>query len=113
LPTFTGAFNLSPFFSWEGYVIEEVLAAVQPDEAYFWATHQGAEIDLVLRKNGRMFGVECKRTDAPRMTPSMRIALDDLQLESIAVVYPGTKRFSIAPCVEAVPLHEVWQNGIR
>lgn len=99
--------------SWEGYVIEEVLAAVQPDEAYFWATHQGAEIDLVLRKDGRMFGVECKRTDAPKMTPSMRIALDDLQLESIAVVYPGTKRFSIAPSVEAVPLHDVWQNGIR
>lgn len=98
--------------SWEGYVIEEVLAAVQPDEAYFWATHQGAEIDLVLRKHGRMFGVECKRTDVPRMTPSIRIALDDLQLESITVVYPGTQRFSIAPSVEAVPLHEVWQNGI-
>ena len=98
--------------SWEGYVIEEVLAAVQPDEAYFWATHQGAEIDLVLRKNGRMFGVECKRTDAPRMTPSMRIALDDLQLESITVVYPGTKRFSIAASVEAVPLHDVWQGSI-
>lgn len=51
-------------------------------------------------------------TDVPRMTPSIRIALDDLQLESIAVVYPGTQRFSIAPSVEAVPLHEVWQNGI-
>ena len=93
--------------SWEGYVIEEVLAAIRPDEAYFWATHQGAEIDLVLRKDGRLFGIECKRTDAPRLTPSMRIALDDLKLESITVVYPGTKRFSIAANVEAVPLHEV------
>ena len=96
--------------SWEGYVIEEVLDAVRPDEAYFWATHQGAEIDLVLRKNGKMFGVECKRTDAPCMTPSIRIALDDLKLERIAVVYPGDKRFPVAPDVEAIPLCEV-PNG--
>jgi predicted AAA+ superfamily ATPase len=93
--------------SWEGYVIEEVLHAVRPDEAFFWATHQGAEIDLVLRVNGKMLGVECKRTDAPRMTPSIRIALEDLKLEAIAVVYPGSKRFSIAPGVEAVPLSDV------
>jgi len=98
--------------SWEGYVVEEVLAAVQPDEAYFWATHQGAEIDLVLRKNGRLLGVECKRTDAPRLTPSLRIALDDLGLERIAVVYPGAKRFPVTSAVEAVPLHEVWQGGV-
>ena len=98
--------------SWEGYVIEEVLAAVRPDEAYFWATHQGAEIDLVLRKDGRMFGVECKRTDTPRLTPSTRIALADLELEAIAVVYPGTKRFSIAPAVEAIPLREVPAGGL-
>src|SRR5262249_20936341 len=51
-----------------------------------------------------MLGVECKRVDAPRMTPSIRIALDDLQLERIAVVYPGTLRYQIADRVEAVPL---------
>ena len=93
--------------SWEGYVIEAVLNAVRPDEAFFWATHQGAEIDLVLRINGKLLGVECKRTDAPGMTPSIRIALDDLKLEAIAVVYPGSRRFSIAQGVEAVPLSEV------
>lgn len=98
--------------SWEGYVLEEALAALQPDEACFWGTHQGAEIDLVVRRNGRMLGVECKRTDAPRMTPSLRIALDDLHLESIAVIYPGTKRYSIAPRIEAVPFGEIWGSGI-
>jgi hypothetical protein len=98
--------------SWEGYVIEEVLAAVRPDEAYFWATYQGAEIDLVLRKDERMYGVECKRTDTPHLTPSTRIALADLGLEAIAVVYPGTKRFSIAPAVEAIPLREVPAGGL-
>ena len=90
--------------SWEGFVIEEVLALVQPDEAYFWATHQGAEIDLVLRRQGRLFGIECKRADAPRITQSIRIALEDLGLERVAIVYPGRKRFRIAPSVEAVPV---------
>ena len=90
--------------SWEGYVIEESLKVVEPEEAFFWATHQGAEIDLVLIKAGHMLGVECKRVDAPRLTPSMRIALDDLKLERIAVVYPGAKRFPLADRVEAVPL---------
>ncbi len=98
--------------SWEGYVIEEVLDVVRPDEAFFWATHQGAEIDLILRINGKMFGVECKRTDAPGMTPSIRIALDDLKLEAIAVVYPGDKRFPIAPGVNAIPLREVLNGAL-
>lgn len=98
--------------SWEGYAIEEVLAAEQPDEAYFWATHQGAEIDLVLRKDGRLRGVECKRTDTPKMTPSLRIAVDDLELERIAVVYPGNRRFAIASNIEAVPLHDIWTTGV-
>jgi hypothetical protein len=93
--------------SWEGYVIEEVLTAVQPDEAWFWATYQGAEIDLLLRKNGRMVGVECKRIDAPRMTPSIRTALTDLNLDKVIVVYPGDKRFILADRVEALPLKDL------
>ncbi len=98
--------------SWEGYVIEEVIKAAGPDEAYFWATHQGAEIDLLLRSGDRMFGVECKRVDAPAMTPSMRIALEDLELERIAVVYPGPQRYAIAERVEAVPLPAI-REGMR
>lgn len=98
--------------SWEGYVIEETLKAVQPDEAYFWATHNGAEIDLVLVKDGRMFGVECKRVDAPKLTPSMRIALEDLKLKQLAVVYPGTRRYSLAERVNAVPV-EALKDGAK
>lgn len=93
--------------SWEGYVVEEVLSAVRSDAAYFWATHQGAEIDLVLVKDGHLYGVECKRVDAPAFTASMRIALSDLQLERIAVVHPGTQRFALADRVEAVPMSAV------
>jgi predicted AAA+ superfamily ATPase len=93
--------------SWEGYVIEEAIRAVDPDEAFFWATHNGAEIDLLLRKNGRLFGVECKRADAPKLTPSMRIALADLKLERISVVFPGQRRYSLADRVSAVPLADL------
>ncbi len=89
--------------SWEGFVIEQLLTLIEPDESYFWATHQGAEIDLVLRKHGRWLGMECKRTDAPRMTRSMTTALDDLHLEKIVVIYPGQKRFPIGRSVEAIP----------
>lgn len=93
--------------SWEGYAVEEVLKALRPGEAYYWATHQGAEIDLVLFKRGRRIGVECKRMDAPVLTPSMRIALADLKLDELHVVYPGEKRYALTRKVEVVPLTEL------
>jgi hypothetical protein len=89
--------------SWEGCVIEEILRATEPDSAHFWATHQGAELDLLLELHGHRFGVECKRVDAPRLTSSMRIALEDLQLERLAVIYPGPHRYTLADRVEAIP----------
>ncbi len=100
--------------SWEGYVVEETIKAVSPDEVFFWATHQGAEIDLILRKDGKMFGVECKRTDAPKLTPSLQIALEDLKLDKITVIYPGSMRYPISQKVEAVPLHALtqWSQSI-
>lgn len=96
--------------SWEGFVIEQILMMEPHDDAYFWATHQGAEIDLVLRRGNRLLGVECKRADAPRLTPSIRIALEDLGLERIAVIYPGNKRFPLSDNVEAIPLDELGQG---
>lgn len=99
--------------SWEGYAIEEVLAAVQPDDAYFLATYQGAELDLLLFKNGRRLGVEVKRMDAPRLTPSMHIALEDLNLEQLVVVYPGPKAYALAERVRVVPITRLAQSGAR
>ena len=93
--------------SWEGYAVEEVLKALQPDEAYYWATYSGAEIDLVLFKRSRRIGVECKRADAPTLTPSMRIAMADLKLDELLVVYPGDKRYSLAAKIDAVPLAQL------
>ena len=93
--------------SWEGYAVEEVLKALRPDEAFFWATHQGAELDLLLFQRGRRLGVECKRMDAPKLTPSMRIAMSDLKLDRLVVVYPGTTHYNLAVNVEVVPLAEL------
>jgi len=97
--------------SWEGFVIEQVLASEPHDEACFWGTHQGAEIDLLLRRGDRLLGVECKRADAPKLTPSMRIALEDLGLERLAVVYPGAQRYPLSEQVEVVPLATLAQPG--
>jgi predicted AAA+ superfamily ATPase len=97
--------------SWEGFAVEEVLKALRPDEAYYWATHQGAEIDLVLFKHGRRIGVECKRMDAPTLTSSMRIALHDLKLDRLVVVYPGDRRYALADRVEVIPLVELVAAG--
>ena len=97
--------------SWEGFVIEQVLATEPHDEAWFWATHQGAEIDLLLRRGDRLLGVECKRADAPRLTPSIRIALEDLGLDRVAIVYPGARRYSLSEAVAAVPLATLAKPG--
>lgn len=97
--------------SWEGYIIEEVIKVVQPEEAYFWATHNGAELDLFMLKDGRRLGVECKREDAPRLTPSMRIAMEDLELDHLTVVYPGDRPYPLGDRVTVVPLEEVAAEG--
>lgn len=90
--------------SWEGYAIEEALKLVAPDAAYFWATHQGAELDLLLMCGGRRYGVEVKRQDAPTLTRSMRIALNDLRLDHLTVLYPGARRYELAARVTVLPL---------
>ena len=93
--------------SWEAFALEQMLRIAAPDEAWFWATHGGAELDLFMLKDGRRVGVEFKRMDAPRLTPSMRTALHDLRLDALYAVYPGTRRYALAEKVEAVPLAEL------
>ena len=93
--------------SWEGFLLEQVLHHAQPREAYFWATHQGAELDLLMFKHGRRVGVEFKLADAPRLTPSMRIAMTDLKLDRLLVVYPGNKPYNLAPEVDVVPAERI------
>ncbi len=93
--------------SWEGYIIEEILKVAGQDEAYFWATHGGAELDLLLIRDGRRIGVEIKRADAPALTPSMRVAMTDLQLEKLVVLHPGAKAYPLAPGISTLPAHRL------
>ena len=90
--------------SWEGYAIEEALKLVEPDDSYFWATHGGAELDLLIFKNGRRYGIEVKHQDAPTLTASMRTALADLQLDHLTVLYPGSRDYALAERVTVMPL---------
>jgi uncharacterized protein len=97
--------------SWEGFALEQVLQLAAPDEAYFWATHAGAELDLLMLKDGRRVGVEFKRSDAPHLTPSMTTAMKDLRLDALYVVYPGTRRYALRAAVEVVPLAALLSTG--
>jgi hypothetical protein len=89
--------------SWESFVIEQLLQAFDIDTAYFWATHQGAELDLLLMRGSRRIGVEIKRGDAPSLTASMRAALTDLRLDKLWVIYPGEQRYALRERVTVLP----------
>ena len=91
--------------SWEGFVMEELIRGLEPDEAYFWATHTGAELDGLFVKQGRRLGIEIKRADAPRLTPSMRHALSDLSLDLLWVIYPGSQPYALHDKVQVLPLN--------
>lgn len=93
--------------SWEGFALEQVLRFAQPHEAYFWATHGGAELDLLMLRGTHRVGVEFKFADAPGITKSMRVAIDDLKLDALYIVYPGEQRFELEPGIELVPLSAV------
>jgi predicted AAA+ superfamily ATPase len=92
--------------SWEGFAIEEICRVLElvDGEVFFWGTHGGAEIDLVVRKEGKLFGFEFKATEKPSVTKSMTIALKDLGLERIFLVYPGEMRFELKEGMEAIGL---------
>ena len=92
--------------SWEGFCIQEVIARLgaREREVFFWATHSGAELDLVVVRGTRRLGFEIKRSDAPTLTPSMRHALIDLELDRLDVIYPGEDTYPLAPRVRAVAM---------
>ena len=88
--------------SWEGFALEQILRAYPGVDAYFYAIHSGSELDLYF-PNLRL-GIEVKYQDAPRLTRSMRIAMDDLKLTELRVVYPGAREYEMADGIRAVPL---------
>jgi len=93
--------------SWEGYVIEQVLQILRPSEAYFWAVHSSAELDLLFFYNGKRYGMEVKFSEAPEITHSMHTALHDLELSHLWVIYPGVEVYQVEKNISVLPLQKV------
>jgi uncharacterized protein len=93
--------------SWEGLALEQVLQTVKPPQAFFWATHNGAELDLFFLLRGRRYGMEFKFVEAPKVTKSMHIALEDLHLNRLWIVYPGRQRYPVDEKISVWPLAEI------
>lgn len=96
--------------SWEGFVIEQILMKATGWQPWFWATHGGAELDLLLIRGNRRLGLECKYTETPRATRSMHVALRDLRLDEITVIYPGHHTFPLADKIIARPLPDAGER---
>lgn len=99
--------------SWEGFCLEQTLIAHGQREAYFYRTQRGAELDLMLVRRGHRWGFEFKCTDAPRTTKSMHIAIADLGLEHLWVVYPGSLEYALGEKITALPLSSVGGLELR
>ena len=102
--------------SWEGFALDCVCRALgkEDTELFFWHTHGGAELDLFWQSGGKNWGVEFKYEDAPRLTRSMKTAMDDLQLTGLWVVYPGKSSYALAKHIQVLPLSEIgitWNYG--
>ncbi len=94
--------------SWEGFAMECTIGMLRNliPEAYFWRTHGGAEVDLFWRHGGRSWAIEFKYVDAPRKTRSMQIAVQDLELEHLWIIYPGSETYALGGKITALPLVE-------
>jgi uncharacterized protein len=93
--------------SWEGFALEQILHIFEPNQAYFWGVHSGAELDLVFPFKGKLFGFEVKFSEAPLVSASMHKAVEELKLEKLYVIYPGRHSFPVAERITAYPLREI------
>ena len=93
--------------SFEGFAIEQLVEAFEAGGACFWGTHGGAELDLLVTRGGRRYGFECKLADAPGTTRSMRVALHDLELAHLFVVYPGDEAYPLDDRISVLPVADI------
>lgn len=98
--------------SWEGFVLNQVAHRLKAhfQECYYWATHAGAELDLVIVRGSRRLGFEIKRTSSPKVTPSMKQALSDLKLQSLDVIHAGKETFPLSKNIRALAFSRLLQD---
>ncbi|MBI4675632.1 MAG: ATP-binding protein [Chloroflexi bacterium] len=99
--------------SWEGFALEQVIGLLDTRDAYYWATYGGAELDLLVRVGGKHYGFEFKYADAPGASRSMHVAIQDLSLERLWVVYPGKQEYVVDEKISVIPLEAVPQLAMR
>jgi len=93
--------------SWEGFAFHQFMQIIRPSQAFFWSTYSGAEIDLFFLHRGRRYGIEFKFNEAPKVTKSMRIALKDLALQHLWVIYPGQYPYPVDEQISVWPLQHL------
>jgi predicted AAA+ superfamily ATPase len=93
--------------SWEGFALEQVVAVLDTRDVYFWATHAGAELDLLVMLGSKSYGFEFKYADAPGTSRSMHAAIQDLSLEHLWVIYPGHQEYSLHDKISVIPINAV------
>ncbi len=93
--------------SWEGIAIEQILARFPTRDAFYWAAHTGAELDLLLFRKGWRIGFDLKVNDAPRTTRSMRVVLEDLELDHLWVVSPGSESYPLEARITVWPARDL------
>jgi len=95
--------------SWEGFVLGQIILRLEAvrNECFFWATHSGAELDLLVVRGRKKYGYEFKRTSTPKITPSMASAINDLKLNELTVLYCGNKTFPLAKNIRAVGIQNI------
>ncbi|MCB1096149.1 MAG: ATP-binding protein [Verrucomicrobiae bacterium] len=96
--------------SWEGFAMEQILSVTGDRNAYFWATHAGAELDLLVFHKGKRLGFEFKYSEKPSTTKSMHAAAEDLDLDHLYVVHPGKHQFPLTETITAIPLPELLET---
>jgi len=97
-------------FSWEGFALEEIIRLTSADrDAYFYGTHGGAELDLLIVRGGKRYGFEFKYGDAPSATKSMHAVMADLKLHQLWAVHAGERSYPLAPRMTALPLKQAFK----
>jgi predicted AAA+ superfamily ATPase len=101
--------------SWEGFALEEFISfhKLSEQECFFWRLHTGAELDLVFQKSGKLYGLEVKYSDAPKMTKSMHSALAELNLEKLFVLYPGKDAYKLSKKVEVIGIEALSASSLK
>jgi len=99
--------------SWEGFAIEQIISRLKTRDYYYWRTHAGLELDLMVLKNGKRLGFEIKYSETPKVTRSMHQIIDDLKLDQFYIVYQGKHQLELEEKVQLLPISALWSASFR